>query len=152
MREIWARRIALITGLLVIVLAAIFALIQNPSRQDEHMEAEHMETKNMESRQQIYAEQTNKPANLEPSKIKAGKEVYRQQTCARCHSIAGEGNPRNPLDGAAEVYSAEELREWITGGDSLQDKLPEYILRLKQKYKKLSDDDLESLVIYLQNL
>jgi hypothetical protein len=30
MRELWARRIALLTGLLLLLLSAVFAVVQNP--------------------------------------------------------------------------------------------------------------------------
>lgn len=147
MRETWARRIAMITGLLVLVLAAVFSLIQNPSEQTESIEAE-----SADSRQKILAEGQPETISLNAKKSEAGREVYRQQACARCHSIAGEGNPRNPLDGVGDVYSREEIREWITAGNSLRDELPEYLIELKQKYRNLNADELESLTTYIQSL
>ena len=38
-----------------------------------------------------------------------------QQACARCHSIAGKGNPRRPLDGVGARRNAAELRDWNIG-------------------------------------
>lgn len=89
---------------------------------------------------------------LDPKRVIAGQQIYQQQTCARCHSIAGQGNPRNPLDGAGARLSATELREWIIGADTLQDKLPGYAFRSKQKYKELPESDLDALVSYIQSL
>ncbi|NOQ90109.1 MAG: c-type cytochrome [Gammaproteobacteria bacterium] len=142
MREQWARRIAFITGLLVILLAVVFAYIQNPSIQLEQTA----------SSQKTLADKQAKPTRLDADKIEAGKEVYKQQSCARCHSIAGKGNPRNPLDGIGDVYTAEELRDWITAGDTLRDELPEYLFKLKQRFRKLTDDEIDSLITYMQSL
>ena len=39
-----------------------------------------------------------KSVDIVPEKTEAGRNIYNQQGCARCHSIGGKGNPRNPLD------------------------------------------------------
>jgi thiosulfate/3-mercaptopyruvate sulfurtransferase len=142
MREQWARRIALLTGLLVFLLAAVFAVTQNPIEPPD----------SAQSRAPLPAGERAEPAVLDPQRIEAGREVYRQQTCARCHSIAGEGNPRGPLDGVGARRSADELRDWIIGAEALQGEIPERAFRLKQEYKVLSSDDLDALVIYMQSL
>lgn len=142
MRENWARLIALFSGLIVLLLAAIFAYIQNPT---SHSGA-------TESREQLDFAKQQKSTSLDSKLIEAGRRVYGQQACARCHSIAGEGNPRNSLDGVGTRYTAQEIREWITAADTLQEELPVYVLRSKQKYRGLQADDLDALVIYLQSL
>lgn len=137
MREQWARRIALLTGLLVLLLAATFAHLQNPRRIPD----------TAPSRQQPPAFPVP-----DPQRIAAGHRIYRQQRCARCHSIAGEGNPRNPLDGVGARRSTAELHDWIIGADALHGEIPAHIFQLKQVYKDLPHDDLDALVIYLQTL
>ncbi|MDX2475847.1 MAG: cytochrome c [Gammaproteobacteria bacterium] len=128
MREKWARQIALLTGLLALLLAATFALIQNPTET----------TVITESRGQPPASKQQDVVALDPKRIEAGLQIYKQQTCSRCHSIAGQGNPRNPLDGVGTRRTALELRDWIIGADVLQAELP--------------DDDLDALIIYMQSL
>ena len=141
MREKWARRIALLTGLLILLLAITFAASQNPS----------VSPLTIASKEQAASgEQQNN--TLDPERISAGQQVYKQQSCARCHSIAAQGNPRNPLDGVGARHSAAELHEWIIGADSLQQELPGYALRSKQRYKELPADELDALVIYMQSL
>ena len=132
MREKWARRIALLTGLLVLLLAVTFALIQNPTETPATKQPEFIA--------------------LDPKRIEAGQQIYKQQTCARCHSIAGQGSPRNSLDGVGARRTALELREWIIGADALQGELPAYASKLKQTYRELPSDDLDALVIYMQSL
>ncbi len=135
MREKWAKIIAFFTGLLVILLSVLFALTQNPA---QPIVSTQIQTQDFPAGQ-------NK-------QIAAGRHVYQQQGCARCHAIAGKGNPRIPLDGVGKKHDAKEMHDWITGSDRLQDALPAYALRTKQAYKKLPEKDMDVLVIYMQSL
>lgn len=137
MRERWARWITTLTGLLVLLLSVTFSLIQN---QDVPLEV-------TESK-----EQAPSAGFLAPEDIETGRQMYQQLTCMRCHSIAGRGNPRYPLDGVGAKHNAESLRNWIIGANALQGVLPERAFKQKQAYRKLSSDDLDALVIYLQTL
>jgi len=143
MREQWARRIVIITGLLVLLLAIAFAVIQNPKEVPDTTAS---------SEQALPPPERPESNILDPERIEAGRQIYTQQTCARCHSITGEGNPRNPLDGVGARRSAEELRNWITGAHALQGVLPESAFKLKQAYGKLPDGELDALVAYMQSL
>ena len=142
MREKWARLIALLTGLLVLLLAVVFAVMQNPIEPPD----------TTESRAQLPSTEHLESIVLDPQRIEAGRQVYHQQTCARCHSIAGRGSQRNPLDGVGARRSAKELGDWIIGADALQRMLPSRAFKLKQVYRELSSDDLDALVIYMQSL
>lgn len=130
MREKWARRIVFLTALIVIVLAFVFARIQNPVKLTE----------------------LKQPVVIDSKRIETGRQIYQQQSCGFCHSIAGQGNPRNPLDGVGKKRTASELRNFITGADTLQGLLTTSIRKRKQRYKELSADDLDALVIYMQSL
>ncbi len=120
MREIWARRIVLLTALLVGLLAILFSYIQNPS------------SPTATTNRNTQAPATALTQNVVPTspRIAAGWQIYQHQGCARCHAIAGEGNPRNPLDGVGEKHSAAELRDFILGADALQGVLPENIRKM----------------------
>jgi len=138
MREIWARRIVVFTGLIVLILSIVFALNQNPSKLTETEKS--LTTEFSES------------AVFDPERLERGRQIYQQQTCAHCHSIAGQGNPRNPLDGVGEKHTAEVLYNWITGANAVQGLLPDSVKKMKQGYQKLTDDELNALVIYMQSL
>jgi mono/diheme cytochrome c family protein len=142
MREKLARFIALLTGQLVLLLAIAFAVIQNPSENPDATE----------SRKPAPPSSCIKSIVPDPGHIDAGNQIYQQQLCARCHSIAGEGNPRNPLDGVGARRTADELRDWIIGADVLQGTLPERAFTVKQAYGELSGGDLDALVTYMQSL
>ena len=130
MREKWARRIVFLTALIVIVLAFVFARIQNPAKLTE----------------------LKQPAVIDSKRIETGRQIYQQQSCGFCHSIAGQGNPRNPLDGVGKKRTVSELRNFITGADTLQGLLTTSIRKRKQRYTELSAEDLDALVIYMQSL
>ena len=142
MREKWARRIVLLTALIVLLLAFVFARIQNPDQITDR-------TKSGEQ----FSSFDRKPSVVLNSKaIERGRQIYEQQGCGFCHSIAGQGNPRNPLDGVGNKRNASELRNFIIGSDTLEGLLPTGIRKMKQKYKELSADDLDALVVYMQSL
>lgn len=132
MREKWARRIVLLTGLIVLLLAFVFARIQNP--------------------EPVSSTERKSSVVLDSNRIETGRQIYNQQGCGLCHSIAGQGNPRNTLDGVGSKRTASELRNFITGADTLQGLLTTSIRKMKQRYRELSTDDLDALVIYMQSL
>lgn len=142
MREKWARRIVVLTGLIVLLLAFVFARIQNPGQS----------TDTTKSREQLSSVERKSSDVLDSNRIETGRQIYKQQSCGLCHSIAGQGNPRNPLDGVGSKRSASELRNFITGADTLQGILTTSTRKMKQKYRELSADDLDALVIYMQSL
>jgi len=84
--------------------------------------------------------------------IEAGRQVYQQYGCARCHSISGEGNPRNPLDGVGIKRTDKELRDWVTGTAAIQGLVSSRVLKLKSVNERMSDKELDVLLIYLKNL
>lgn len=75
-----------------------------------------------------------------------GKQVYRENRCSMCHSIAGEGSPRSPLDGVGSRLTEEEIRNWIVAPQTMQADVR------KPAYDDLSDESLEALVSYMMSL
>ena len=138
MREKWAIFVVLLTGLMVLLLAVVFALIQNPTKPTD-----------------VTVSLPNDVPDVivvEPESLDKGRQIYTQQACSFCHSIAGQGNPRYPLDSIATKYNTAEIRNRIVGIDASQSDLPERVRKIKQGYKKLSDDDTKALVVYMQSL
>ncbi len=91
------------------------------------------------------------PAGLSPEADR-GRIVFGQQGCATCHSVAGSGNPRHPLDGTGVRWNAEELRQWICGTGAVADKISAAVRGRKQRYQALPAEDLKALVAYLSSL
>jgi mono/diheme cytochrome c family protein len=81
----------------------------------------------------------------EATRLEQGKKVYEREKCAMCHSIGGKGNRRNPLDGAGNRLSAEEIRKWIIAPREMKP-------GVKKKAYELSEEDLAVLVEYIDSL
>ncbi len=139
MREIWAKRIAFLTGLMVLLLTVLFATLQTPVETAERGDA-------------ALPGDTVAPATPEAQCVQAGRQVYQDAGCALCHSIAGQGNPRSPLDGVGARLAAPDLKNWIIGAQALKGQMPARAFERKQAYRDLPDEDLQVLVIYLQSL
>ena len=85
--------------------------------------------------------------------VKKGEQVYTAQKCATCHSIAGKGSKKNPLDGVGAKLSADDIRAWIVHpkemtAKSKSTKKPP----MPAKYSSLPAADLDALVAYMASL
>jgi len=82
-----------------------------------------------------------------------GAKVFADQKCSLCHSVAGKGNAKGPLDDAGAKFSTEEIRAWIvdpagmTAKQNATRKPP-----MPAKYGSLAKEDLDALVAYLASL
>lgn len=157
MREKWARRVAILAGSLVVILAMIFAGLQNPVKPDPVVDdtVAPPEAPSNGKFSPIPAEKPDAPAKPAPaatvaqapsSKIKAGQSVYVDQACARCHSIAGSGSPRSPLDGVGARLSEAEIRAWITPKKNVTG------FQARHANIPITPAQREVLVMYLQSL
>jgi mono/diheme cytochrome c family protein len=129
MREMWARRIVALTTLLVIGLALVFAMLQNPS-----------------------APQGAQPPGGDTALVAAGRAVYNAQGCVRCHAINAQGGSMHGLDGVADRRTKVELLDWAIGNPAVKDKMSAFIFGAKQGYQDLTIADREALVAYLATL
>lgn len=82
-----------------------------------------------------------------------GAKVYADQKCSICHSIAGKGSAKGPLDDVGSKLKADEIREWIVDpvGMTAKAKAPRKP-PMPAKYKTLPKEDLDALVAYLASL
>ena len=85
-----------------------------------------------------------------------GEKVYTDQKCSMCHSIAGKGNPKGPLDDVGKKLSADDIRLWITDPAAATAKAKAErkpaMTTVASKMKALSKDDVDALVAYLSSL
>jgi mono/diheme cytochrome c family protein len=94
-------------------------------------------------------------ASAQDAKAK-GEKVYAAQKCSMCHSIAGKGNVKGPLDSVGSKLSAEEIRQWIvdpagmTAKAKAERKPP--MTTVAAKLKALPKEDVDALVAYLSSL
>jgi mono/diheme cytochrome c family protein len=94
-------------------------------------------------------------ASAQDAKAK-GEKVYADQKCSMCHSIAGKGNTKGPLDDVGKKLTADEIREWIVDPAAATAKAKAErkpaMTTVASKLKALSKDDVDALVAYLSSL
>jgi len=94
----------------------------------------------------LVAARAEEAAKPDPLKIDKGQKVYTDKHCSMCHSIAGKGNPKTPLDDVGSKMSSDALKKYITNPKSV--KADSKMLA----YPTLPAEDLDALVAYLKTL
>jgi mono/diheme cytochrome c family protein len=80
-----------------------------------------------------------------------GVAVYTAQKCSLCHSIAGKGNAKGPLDDVGNKLKADEIRAWIVDAKGMTAKTAA-ARKPEMKSYSLPKDDVDNLVGYLATL
>jgi cytochrome c2 len=78
--------------------------------------------------------------------VENGKEVYSQQKCSMCHSIAGVGGKLASLDHVGTKLNADQIKEWIRTPKNMK---PDVLMK---PYADLPEKDLDDLTAYLLTL
>jgi mono/diheme cytochrome c family protein len=81
-----------------------------------------------------------------------GAKVYAAQKCGMCHSIAGKGNAKGPLDDVGRRLTADEIRQWLTSPKEMAAKHQSTRKPPMKSFASLPSADLDALVSYLQTL
>ena len=90
------------------------------------------------------------PAAAQDLKAK-GEKLFVDQKCTLCHSIAGKGNTKGPLDGVGTKDSEADLRAWITDSPGMTAKT-NATRKPAMKQFTLEKPDVDALVAYLASL
>lgn len=83
--------------------------------------------------------------------VAAGRKLYDELGCAKCHSIEGKGAKIAALDGVGSKLTAAEIKMWLTDPPAMMAKLPKKPIVPMRKVER-PDADLQALVAYLQTL
>jgi mono/diheme cytochrome c family protein len=90
-------------------------------------------------------------ARAQDAKVAKGQQLFTEQKCSLCHSIAGKGNAKGSLDGVASKLSTDEIRNWITDAKGMIAKTKP-TRKPEMKAYTLPKDDVDALVAYLGTL
>ena len=80
-----------------------------------------------------------------------GAQLFNDQKCALCHSIAGKGNAKGALDDVGSRLSADDIRGWITDAKGMTAKTKAERKPEMRAYT-LPKDDVDALIGYLVTL
>ena len=86
------------------------------------------------------------------ARIEQGMKVYAAQKCAVCHSIAGVGAKRGPLDGVGSKLGEDDIRQWLVNAEEMTKKTKATRKPPMKSYAKLPKEDLDALVAYMVSL
>ena len=81
-----------------------------------------------------------------------GEQVYAAQKCSMCHSIAGVGNKKLPLDKVGAKLSPDQILEWIVAPAAAAAKAKSTAKPVMKAYPNLPKPDLDALVAYMKSL
>lgn len=84
--------------------------------------------------------------------VEKGMKVYEAQKCGICHSIAGKGNVKGPLDGVGTKLTAAEIREWMVNPKEMTAKTKSARMPAMRAYPNLPKEDLDAIVAYMLSL
>jgi mono/diheme cytochrome c family protein len=86
------------------------------------------------------------------AQVAAGQKVFATQKCNICHSVAGVGNKKGPLDGVSAKLSADEVRQWIVDAPNMATKAKADRKPAMKGFPDLPKDELDALVAYVMSL
>jgi len=135
LREALARDVTLVTTVALVGAIGIFAVVQQrgPDAQLRHaLDAP--------------GDGVEPVSDTVAALIAQGRETYAELRCAACHSIAGQGSPRYPLDGVGNRLTREEIRLWIEDPQSIRPGVR------KPAFDDLEAEALEGLITYMEHL
>lgn len=84
--------------------------------------------------------------------VQQGQQVYVARKCSLCHSVAGKGNAKGPLEGVGTKWKADEIRQWIVNWKEMAAKHQATRKPPMTDFSKLPKGDVDALVAYLQTL
>ena len=81
--------------------------------------------------------------------VEKGAALFVAQKCSLCHSLAGKGNAKGPLDGIGSKLKAEEIRQWLVSPVEMAAKANATRKPPMKAYPNLPKEDLDALVAFL---
>jgi mono/diheme cytochrome c family protein len=80
-----------------------------------------------------------------------GEKLFVDQKCTLCHSVAGKGNVKGPLEGVGTKDSPADIRAWITDANAMTAKTGAARKPVMKQFS-LEKEDVDALVAYLTTL
>jgi len=80
-------------------------------------------------------------------------DIFVKQKCTTCHSLAGRGSKKGPLDDVGGKLTGAQIREWLVDPIAMAAKTqPPPTRKPPMKKKALSAEEIDTLVTYLSTL
>jgi mono/diheme cytochrome c family protein len=89
-------------------------------------------------------------ARAQDAKAK-GEQIFIDQKCSLCHSIAGKGNAKGSLDDVGKKDSPDDIRQWLVDTKAMTVKT-KATRKPEMKVYTLPKEEVDALVAYLSSL
>ena len=90
-------------------------------------------------------------AAQDPKLVEQGAKLFVDQKCSLCHSVAGKGNQKGPMEEHLAKVSAADIREWIVNAKEMTAKTKSE-RKPEMKAYTLEKGDVDALVAYLMSV
>jgi mono/diheme cytochrome c family protein len=84
--------------------------------------------------------------------IDKGMKLYATKMCSACHSIAGKGNAKGPLDEVGTKLTTDQIRAWLVTAEDMTKKMKADRKPAMTTNKTLTKEDVDALVAYMSSL
>ena len=84
--------------------------------------------------------------------VEKGMTVFAAQKCSLCHSVAGKGNPKGPLEEAVAKLTDVDIRQWLVNPEEMRAKTAAERKPVMKSFASLPKGDIDALVAYLMSL
>jgi len=84
--------------------------------------------------------------------VEKGMNVFTAQKCSLCHSVAGKGNPKGPLEDGVAKLSDGDIRQWLLKPEEMRAKAAAERKPAMKSFASLPKGDVDALVAYLMSL
>lgn len=81
-----------------------------------------------------------------------GEKLFTDNKCTICHSVAGKGNVKQPLDGMGKKMSGAEIKLWLTDPRAAETKAGIKPKLPMKSFATLPAADIDALVAYVASL
>jgi mono/diheme cytochrome c family protein len=85
------------------------------------------------------------------AKVDEGAALFTAQKCMMCHSVAGSGHRKGPLDIMIAKDKAEHIRQWLQDPEGMRART-NATRTPAMKPLKLNADQIDALVAYLTSV
>jgi len=92
------------------------------------------------------------PAAAQDAQIAKGEAAFAAQKCTVCHSVAGKGNKKFPLDGVGKTLTADVAKLWLVDPKAAEAKTGKVGKPAMRSYAKLPAEEIDALVAYMMSL
>lgn len=84
--------------------------------------------------------------------VAKGAALFVSEKCTSCHSFAGKGNAKGPMEGVGSKFTTAELHQWLDDPAAMSAKIKATRKPPMKSYKSMAQADKDALVAWMASL